>query len=150
MIRRTIERLKDGTTTRSQPKWMLETIETSNAAFAGAADFANQPIGAAAVGMIPLPWVKSLKAARLIGNFHDPGLNIAATLTYPDGATAQSSSDDVKRTAAAANLLALIGAPQLKNLEIKPQDSDVQVKFAVDDASLRQFMGNVSAYLPSK
>src|SRR5262249_30757281 len=118
--------------------------------FAGAADFANQPIAAASVGMIPLPWVKSLKAARLIGNFHDPGLNIAATLTYPDSTTAQSSSEDVKRTAAAANLLAMIGAPQLKNLEIKPQDADVQVKFAVDDAAIRQFMGNVSGYLPAK
>jgi hypothetical protein len=150
MIRRAIERLHDGTATRNQPKWMLETIETSNTAFAGAADFANQPIGAASVGMIPLPWVKTLKAARLIGNFHDPGLNIAATLTYPDSATAQASSEDVKRTAQAANLLAMLGAPQLKNLDIKPQDSDVQVKFAVDDAALRQFMGTVATYLPAK
>jgi hypothetical protein len=150
MIRRTIDRLHDGNATRSQPKWMLDTLETSNAAFASAADFANQPIGAASVGMIPLPWVKGLKAARLIGDFHDPGLNIAATLTYPDSATAQSSSEDVKRTAQAANLLAMLGAPQLKNLDIKPQDSDVQVKFAVDDAALRQFMGTVATYLPGK
>ena len=150
MIRRALDRLKDGTAMRNQPKWMLETIETSNTAFAGAADFANQPVGAAAVGMIPLPWVKTLKAVRLIGNFHDPGLNVAATLTYPDASTAQSSSDEVKRTAAAANLLSILGAPRLQNLEVKPQESDVQVKFAVDDASLRRFMGNVSAYLPNK
>jgi hypothetical protein len=150
MIRRSIDRLKDGKAVRNQPKWMLETIATTNASFAGAADFANQPVGAASVGMIPLPWVKSLKAVRLIGDFHDPGLNVAATLTYPDAQTAQTSSDDVKRTAAAANLLALLGAPKLQNLDVKPQESDVQVKFAVDDASLRQFMGTVSTYLPNK
>jgi hypothetical protein len=150
MIRRSIERIKDGRVKRDQPPWMLQTVDTPNAAFAGAADFANQPIGAASVGMVPLPWVKGLKAVRLIGNFKDPGLNIAATLTYPDSTTAQAASEDVKRTAGMASLLALVGGPQLKNLDIKPQDADVQVKFAVDDQALRTFIGSVQQYMPAK
>jgi hypothetical protein len=150
MIRRSIERIKDGRVKRDQPPWMLQTVDTPNAAFAGAADFANQPIGAASVGMVPLPWVKGLKAVRLIGNFKDPGLNIAATLTYPDPTTAQAASEDVKRTASMASLLALVGGPQLKNLDIKPEDADVQVKFAVDDQALRTFIGSVQQYMPAK
>jgi hypothetical protein len=150
MIRRSIDRIKDGTAVPNQPKWMLDTIETPNTAFAAAADFATQSIGSATVGMVPLPWVRGLKAARVIGNFHDPGLNIAGTFTYPDGNAAQAASEDLKRTAGMANLLAFIGAPQLKNLDVKPNNADVQVSFAVDDAALRTFAGMVTGYLAAR
>ncbi len=150
MIRRAIERIKDGRLERDQVPWMLQTIETPNAAFAGAADFANQPIGAASVGMIPIGWLKGLKAVRLIGNFKDPGLNIAATLTYPDVNVARDSADQVKRTAGMANLFTVFGAPQLRNVDIKTQESDVQVTFAVDDQSLRTFLGSMQHYLTAK
>jgi hypothetical protein len=150
MIRRAIDRIKDGTAVRSQPKWMLDTVDTPNTAFAAAVDLATQSIGSASIGMVPLPWVRGLKAARVIGNFHDPGLNIAGTLTYPDGNAAQAASDDLKRTAGMANLLAVIGAPQLKNLDVKPNNADVQVSFAVDDAALRMFAGMVANYLPAR
>jgi hypothetical protein len=150
MIRRSIERIKDGKVQRDQPPWMLQTLESANAALAGAADFTNQPVGAASVAMVPLGWVKGLKAARLVGNFKEPGLNIAATLTYPDAASAQDNAEQVKRTANMANLLAVIGAPQLKNLDIKPKDADVQISFAVDDQALRTFVGSVQQYVPQR
>jgi hypothetical protein len=150
MIRRSIERMKDGKVKRDQPPWMLKTLESDGAAFAAAADFANQPMSAASIGMVPLPWVRGLKAARIVGNFHDPGLNVAATLTYPDASQAQAASEEVKKTASMATLLALIGGPQLKGLDVKPQDADVQVKFAVDDQSLRTFLGAVQQYMPQK
>ncbi len=147
MIRRVIERLKDGTVARSQPPWMTQAIDTPGAAFAAAADFANQPIAAASVGVVPLGWVKGLKAARLVGNFKDPGLNIAATLTYPDAATAADSSEQVKRTAGMASLLQFLGAPQLKNLDVKPVASDVQISFGVDDTQLKTFLQTAQQYM---
>ena len=153
MIRRAIERLKDGVAVRNQPPWMTQTIDPASnqgAAFAFAADFANQPIAAASVGMVPLAWVKGLKAARLVGNFKDPGLNIAATLTYPDPNAAKDNADQVKKTASMASLLALVGAPQLKNLDIKTQEADVQITFGVDDAVLRTFLGSVQQYVPQR
>ena len=148
MIRRVIERMKDGTVARSQPPWMTQTIETPNAAFAAAADFANQPVASASVGMVPLGWVKGMKAARLVGNFKDPGLNIAATLTFPDKAAAADAAEQVKRTAGMAILLQFIGAPQLKNLDVKPVEGDVQVSFGVDDTQLKTFLQTAQNYLP--
>ncbi len=150
MIRRVIERLKDGKVARSQPPWMLQTIETPNAAFAAAADFANQPMAAASVGVVPLGWVKGMKAARLIGNFKDPGLNIAATLTFPDKAAAADAAEQVKRTAGMASLLQFIGAPQLKNLEVKPVEGDVQVSFGVDDTQLKTFLQTTQSYMTQR
>ena len=147
MIRRVIERLKDGNVTRAQVPWMTQTIETPNAAFAAAADFANQPIAAASVGMVPLSWVKGMKAARLVGNFKDPGLNVAATLTYPDKASAADASEQVKRTAGMASLLQFIGAPQLKNLDVKAVETDVQVSFGVDDTQLKTFLVTAQQYM---
>ena len=146
-IRRAIDRIKDGRVTRDQPPWMLATLDTSGAAFASAADFANQPIGAASVGMIPLPWVQGLKAVRVIGNFHDPGLNIAGTLTYPDGPRAEAAAAELRKTAAAASFLTMLGVPQLKNLEIKTAQSDTQATFAVDDQQLRQFIQTAAQYM---
>jgi hypothetical protein len=150
MIRRVIERMKDGTVQRSQPPWMIQTIETPNAAFAAAADFANQPIAAASIGMVPLGWVKGMKAARLVGNFKDPGLNIAATLTFPDKASAADAAEQVKRTAGMASLLQFIGAPQLKNLDVKPVEGDVQVSFGVDDGQLKTFLQTAQSYMAPK
>ncbi len=147
MIRRVIERMKDGTVQRSQPPWMLQTVETPAAAFAAAADFANQPLAAASVGMMPLAWVKGMKAARLVGNFKDPGLNIAATLTYPDKASAADAAEQVKRTAGMASLLQFVGAPQLKGLEVKPVEGDVQVTFGVDDSQLKSFLQSAQQYM---
>ena len=114
-----------------------------------APQFISDPV-AASVGMVPLAWVKGLKAARLVGNFKDPGLNIAATLTYPDPNAAKDNADQVKKTASMASLLALVGAPQLKNLDIKTQEADVQITFGVDDAALRTFLGSVQQYVPQR
>jgi hypothetical protein len=147
MIRRVIERLKDGNVARAQVPWMTQTIETPNAAFAAAADFANQPIAAASVGMVPLSWVKGMKAVRLVGNFKDPGLNIAATLTYPDKPSAADASEQVKRTAGMASLLQFLGAPQLKNLDVKAVETDVQVSFGVDDTQLKTFLQTAQQYM---
>ncbi len=147
-IRRAIDRMKDGHAVRDQLPWMLSTLDTPGAAFAAVADFANQPIGAASVGMIPLPWAKGLKAARIVGNFHDPGLNIAGTVTYPDGPRAEAAAAELRKTAAAASMLTMLGVPQLRNLEIKTAQTDTQVTFAVDDQQLRQFLQTASQYMP--
>ena len=68
--------------------------------------------------------------------------------TYPDPARSEAATAELKRTGAAAGMLALIGAPQLKNLEIKAAQSDAQVAFAVDDAQLRQFLQTLQQYMP--
>jgi hypothetical protein len=153
-IRRALDRVRDNQIVRNQDKWMLETVETPNSAFAVAADLATQPVTATLMSQIPsvvrnlLGWLNGLKAVRMIGNFHDPGLNIAGTLTYGDAQTAAAASDDVKRTGAAAKLFAMFGAPQLQNLDVKVAQSDVQVAFAVDDGQLRTFLASAQQYLP--
>ncbi len=139
-IRRALDRIKDGRVTRDQPPWVTATLETPGAAFAGAADFANQPIGAASVGMIPLPFMKGLKALRVVGNFKDPGLNIAGTLTYPDAPRAEAAAGELKRSSGMASLF-------VKNLDIKPVQTDTQVTLAVEDQQLRALLQLAQQYL---
>jgi hypothetical protein len=56
----------------------------------------------------------------------------------------------VKRTAGMASLLQFIGAPQLKNLDIKTVESDVQVTLGVDDSALKTFLVTAQQYMSPK
>jgi hypothetical protein len=95
-IRRTLEKIKDKRVKRAFSPWMVETVESAGggkpASFAIAADFTSQPIASAAVGSIELPWIKGMRTARVIGNFKDPGMNFAGTLSYGEPGEAESAA----------------------------------------------------------
>ena len=46
-----------------------------------------------------------------------------------------------------ASLLQFLGAPQLKNLDVKPVASDVQISFGVDDTQLKTFLQTAQQYM---
>jgi hypothetical protein len=71
-------------------------------------------------------------------------------LTFPDKASAADAAEQVKRTAGMASLLQFIGAPQLKNLDVKPVEGDVQVSFGVDDGQLKTFLQTAQSYMAPK
>jgi hypothetical protein len=149
-IRRAIDRIHDNLVKRDQPAWMLAAIDTQDAAFSGAADFATQPVGAASLGIFPIPWVQGMKAVRLVGNFHDPGLNVAGTVTYGDPQRAGAAAGELRATFNALSVLSMAGVPQPKNLKIEPVQSDAQVSFAVDDQQLRALLQMAQQYLPQQ
>jgi hypothetical protein len=147
-IHRALDRIQDGRAKRDLAPWIVETVETPGAELAIAVDLANQPIAATAVGALPLKWIEGLKAARIIGNFQPPGMNVAGSLTYGDPNQARAAMSGLKGVAQIVNMVAITGvAPKVSNLKSDVAQSDVHYQFALDDESLRAFLTNAPTAL---
>jgi hypothetical protein len=145
-IRRVLERIKDGRVKRDIAKWMIETVETPGAATAVAGDFATQPMPAEAMRQIPVPFIQSMKAMRILLTFKEPGVQLAGSLTYPDESGAATASEHVKQAAGMSKWLALFGI-NVQNVDVKTSMQDVQVKLEVDDKSLRQLLASAPQWM---
>lgn len=144
-IRRVLERIKDKRVKRDVAPWMIQTIETPGAAASVAADLATQPMPADVARQLPMPWMQGLKAARAVATFKD-GVQIAGSMTYPDEASAQTASHSVRQAASLTKWLALLGI-KIQTFDVAVEKSDVQVKLAVDDASLRALLATAPQWL---
>jgi hypothetical protein len=144
-LRRTLERVRDGAQGRAIPAWMTDTLSTQGAQLALAADFTSQPMAAAAIGSVSLPWTTGMRTAKVIGNFEKPGMNVAATVTYGEPQQATSAADGVRAVDGWLKLLGpLLGGLALQNLDVKTDGNDMKCKFALDD----QTLGNLLALAP--
>jgi hypothetical protein len=144
-IHRALDRVHDGTAKNDVTPWMLDTINTPNAAAAVAADFASQPIAAVSIGALPLPWLKGLKAVRVLTDFKAPGMHVAGTLSYAEPAQATKGGDGLRAISRIVSLAAIAGAvPKIRDLDIETKDADVQCSFALDEEGMRK----VAAVLP--
>ncbi|MDB4940650.1 MAG: hypothetical protein JWP97_184 [Labilithrix sp.] len=137
-IRRVLDRIKDKRVKRDLPTWMITTIETSGAALAVAGDFATTPLPPEATRQIPMPFMKDLKAARLVATFKD-GVQLAGSMTYTDAAAADAASASVKQAVGYSKMLAMLGV-KVQGTDVKVDKADVQVSLSVDDQSLRQLL----------
>jgi len=145
-IRRVLERIKDKRVKRDILPWMISTVETPGASAAAAADFASNPAPAEAMKMVPSAIAQKIKALRVLMNFKETGVEVAASGTYPDDASAQESKKAVEQAANLAKWLALFGVT-LKNVNIAVEKTDVQVKLEVDDQSLKTLLASLPQYL---
>lgn len=145
-IRRVLERIKDNRLQRDVTKWMIETVETPGAAAAVAADFATNPMPAEVLRQIPVQFVQTTKAVRVLLNFKEPGVQVAGSMTYADEQVAQSSSEQVKQAIGMSKWLALFGI-KVQNVDVKVEKQDVQVKLEIDDQSLRQLLAQAPQWL---
>jgi len=152
-IKRTLDRIQDHHLQRDVPKWMTDAVETQGAALAVAGDLANQQISQLTT-MAPWlngPWLNGLHQVRVLGDFHDPGLNVAGTLTYADPQTAQVAAGSLRSVGTAASFASAISSviPQLRGLEVTVANTNVQAKFAIDDQSMRRMVQTLSQPRPS-
>jgi hypothetical protein len=149
-LRRLLERVAAGTLDRSMAPWVVETLETKGAEVAAIADFESQPIAAAALGSVKLPWLDGMRMARVIGNFEPPGMNVAATLTYGDPQQAQTAADGVRSVGGWLKMVGpLLGGVRIQNLQVAADANDLRCKFAVDDQTLRTLLDYVPRFLPA-
>jgi hypothetical protein len=153
-IKRALDRVQEHRLQRDIPKWMSDVLETNGASVAVAGDLANQQVGQI-VAMAPWmsgPWLNNLRTLRVLGDFHDPGFNVAGTLTYADAPSAQASAGSLRSLGTAASFASALSSaiPQLRGLDIQVADTNVQAKFAVDDQALRRMLQTVSQARPSK
>lgn len=149
-IRRSLDRIHEGRARRQLPKWMTELLENQSAPLAGGADLTSQPLPAAARQQ--LAFVDGLKTLSLLGNFEEPGLNLAGTLSYAEPESAARGADNLKRLhgrlSSYGPFMALLGIPQpVRSLEARAEKEQVKFVVGVDGAAVAVLLEKAESYL---
>jgi hypothetical protein len=138
-IRRALDRIKEGRAKRQLPPWMDKLLATPNAPLIVGADLTSNPVPDAARN--ELAFLQGAKTMALVGNFQEPGLNLAGTVTYGGPDSARYGADNLLALREVlqgyAPVMALFGIPQpLKKLEAKAKDEKVEFVAGVDGAAV--------------
>jgi len=137
-MRRALDRIAEGRVKNQLPPYMQKLLAGTTAPIVFGADFTSSPIPDTRQ---ELAFVNGLQTAAVVGNFQDPGLNIAGTLTYLDADAAkkgaQSLIDLRRKVESFAPFLALLGIGQpVRKLEAEPKDKDVSFVAGIDGAAV--------------
>lgn len=144
-MRRILDRIEEGRVARALPGWFEELLANQNAPFVWGSDLRANPLSNAARS--EARFLDGLRAARLLGNFEEPGLNFAGTLTYDDEAAAERGTQALLSTGEALRtygwLMALIGVMQpLRRLDAAPKGRETQVVAEVDGQAIASLLTN--------
>jgi hypothetical protein len=146
-VRRAIDRIEEGRAKRQLPKYLGDLLATPNAPLVVAGDLTSNPVPAAM--REELSFSEGLETFAIVGNFEDPGMNLAGTLSYGDAPAAQRGSQNLLAMRAMldryAPFLALMGIPQpIRKLETQPKDKTVPFVMAVDGAAVAALLDKAS------
>ncbi len=149
-IRRALDRIHEGRVRRQTLPWMDKLLADESAPIIAGADLRAQPIPQAASSN--LAFLNGLETLAFVGNFADPGLNLAGTLVYGDEAGATSGAENVRnlsqRLSSYAPLLALIGIPQpVRKLEAEAKGKEAAFVMALDAAAVGALLDKLPDYL---
>jgi hypothetical protein len=138
-MRRALDRIEEGRAKRQLPPYMDKLLAGSNAPLVGGADFTSSPLPDAA--RQELKFLDGVKTLAVVGNFEEPGLNLAGTLTYADEAAAQRGAQNLVSMRSTldryAPFLALLGiAHPLQKLDVKPKGAELAFVVGVDGAAV--------------
>lgn len=139
-IRRSLDRIRDKKNSRDIDAWMVTTLETSDAAFAGAADFSAGALKDIRSPVMPIEGIMQMQRARVVGNLKDPGINVAIAITYADEATAGTAKEQIDKLKKLLPLVGAIGIPAPQALEVKNEKADVQITFGLNGAAIATFI----------
>jgi hypothetical protein len=151
-MRRALDRIQEGRAHRQLPAYMDKLLASSKAPIIGGFDFTSSPLPDAT--RQELAFLKGVKTLALVGNFDDPGLNLAGTLTYEDADSAQRGAQNLillrQLAERYAPFLALLGIAQpVRQLDAEPKDKDVSFAMAVDGAAVAALLDRAQDMLPS-
>jgi hypothetical protein len=149
-IRRALDRIKEGRAKRQLPGWMEKLLGTPDAPLVLGADLTSNPLPDAARSQ--LAFLDGVKTVALLGNFKDPGLNLAGTLSYGDAEAAKRGAENVVHLRSMlegyAPLMALIGIPQpVKKLEAKAKEEEVEFVAGVDGEAVGVLLDKARDFL---
>jgi len=138
-MRRALDRIAEGRVRNQLPSYMQKLLAGTTAPIVFGADFTSSPLPDAT--RQELAFLNGLKTVALVGNFQDPGLNLAGTLTYGDAEAAQKGAQALiglrRKVESVAPFLALLGIGQpVRRLEAEPKDKDVSFVAAIDGAAV--------------
>jgi hypothetical protein len=149
-IRRALDRIHEGRVRRQTLPWMDKLLNSESAPIIAGADLRAQAIPEAASKN--LAFLNGLETLAFVGNFADPGLNLAGTLVYGDEAGASQGADNVKnlsqKLSTYAPLLALIGIPQpVRKLEAEAKGKEAAFVVGLDAAAIGALLDKLPDYL---
>jgi hypothetical protein len=138
-MRRALDRIEEGRARRQLPPNMEKLFLEPKTPIVGAADLTASPLPDAA--RRELAFLDGVKTLSLVGNFEEPGLNLAGTLTYADEAAAARGAQNVASLRVTleryATFMALLGIAQpIKKLEAQVTGADVAFVVAVDGVAV--------------
>lgn len=165
-MRRALDRLRVSSLTRAVPRWMVELTETPGAAFSFSGDFGadsvltadasgnttSKPASSSSAAMPAVeaaaqtfPFLKGLRALRVLGNFQAPGVNLAGTATYDTEPNAQAGGDAMRNLAQVSpfmNLLLAFGVgASIAPPQVSRNGRDVAFIEPIDERLIRAGLG---------
>ena len=149
-IRRALDRIHEGRVRRQTLPWMDKLLNGESAPIVAGADLRAQPIPDAASRN--LAFLSGLQTLAFVGNFADPGLNLAGTLVYGDEAGAKVGADNVRdlsqKLSTYAPFLALMGIPQpVRKLEAEAKGKEAAFVLGLDAAAIGVLLDKLPGYL---
>ena len=153
-IRRALDRVREGRVRRQTMPWMDKLLDSEQSApIVAGADLRAQAIPAAASSN--LAFLNGLETLAFVGNFKDPGVNLAGTLVYGDDAGAAQGAANVQSLAQKlgtyGTLLAIAGYPQpVRQLQAEAKGKQAAFVVGLDAASLITLMDKLPDYLGMK
>jgi hypothetical protein len=170
-MRRALDRLRYNKLARTIPAWMISLAESAGTVFGIAGDFgavsapamgengllttaplatsAAQPVLEAAAKNFP--FLSELRAMRVVGNFQDPGMNLAGALTYTTAERAENGASGLKNLAQMASFAGLVSSlgfgPSIPPMKIAISGSDVGFTQPIDTGFARYLLNFVGGSL---
>ncbi len=149
-VRRVLERVEEGRLKRTLPAWYEALLEQGAADFQWGIDLDSQPVPAAF--RTQLEFLNQLRAARLLGNFRPPGLNLAGTLTYETPPSAEAAATEMlgleKSLGQYDIILAALRVPKpIRSLRAQAIDKDTQLAVELDGLAIAAFMDNIGQFM---
>ncbi len=149
-MRRVLDRIEEGRVDRKLPAWFEELLATQNAPMAWGVDLAENPLSDAARHQVS--FLQGLRAARLLGNFQEPGLNLAGSLTYGDEATAVRGAETLRATVDTIRsygfLMAIFGVSQpITRVEAQARGREVALVTEMDGQAIGGLLANADRVL---
>lgn len=144
-MRRAVDRLRRDKLERSLPKWMADLSGTPGAAFTVAGDFGGQSAVDAATQK--MPFLVGLQKFRTVGNFKDPGMNLAGSFTYADTPSAAAGAvqlADLQKLTGFMSLLSSLGLMgTVPTMHVEQRENDLAFTMPVDTSFARFMLGTL-------
>lgn len=149
-IRRALDRIHEGRVRRQTLPWMDKLLQNESAPIVAGADLRAQSLPAIATGN--LAFLSGLETLAFVGNFTDPGLNLAGTLVYVDATSAKQGADNVQslsqKLSTYAPFLSLIGIPQpVRKLDAEAKGKEAAFVVGLDGAAVGALLDKLPDYL---
>lgn len=142
-IRRALDRIHEGRAIRQLPSWTDALLDSSKAPLAFGAQLKAGDVPASVAQQVP--FMTDLRGLRVLGNFEQPGLNLAGSLGYETPERAQQAAGEMlssrDRLASMSWIMGALGMGNpIQRLEATAADKEVSFVAAVDGRSLSRVL----------